>query len=122
MTAQELYLQNLRSIERIAASVARRNHLRGDEAAEFTQEVRVRLLDDNYAVIRKFEGRSSFTTYLTTVIVRLYHQYRVAQWGEWRASAEAKRLGDEASTLERLGTRDGCTLAAAAEVRRTTGR
>src|SRR5688572_11836689 len=116
MTAQELYLQNLRSIERIAASVARRNHLRGDEAAEFTQEVRVRLLDDDYAVIRKFEGRSSFTTYLTTVIVRLFHQYRVEQWGKWRPSAEAKRLGDKAITLERLVTRDGFTFDEAVKV------
>ena len=116
MSPEDLYLQNLRSIERIAAFVARRNHLNADEASEFTQEVRVRLLDDNYAVIRKFEGRSSFTTYLTTVIVRLFHQYRVEQWGKWRPSAEAKRLGDKAITLERLVTRDGFTFDEAVKV------
>ena len=110
MNAEKLYLENLKSIERIAAFVARRNHLGPDESAEFVQEVRVRLLDDDYSVIRKFEGRSSFTTYLTTVIVRLYHQYRVEQWGKWRPSAEAKRLGDKAITLERLVTRDGYTF------------
>src|SRR5688572_4504105 len=121
MTAQELYLQNLRSIERIAASVARRNHLRGDEAAEFTQEVRVRLLEDNYAVIRKFEGRSSFSTYLTTVIVRLFHQWRVEQWGKWRPSAEAKRLGDKAIILERLISRDGYTFDEAVRILTTPG-
>lgn len=110
MKPEELYLQHLQSIERIAAFVARRNHLGPDEAAEFTQEVRVRLLEDNYGVIRKFQGLSQFTTYLTTVIVRLFHQYRVERWGKWRPSAEAKRLGDKAITLERLITRDGYTF------------
>src|SRR5688572_33281588 len=99
MSPEKLYLENLRSIERIAAFVARRNHLSADEAAEFIQEVRVRLLDDNYAIIRKFEGRSSLTTYLTTVINHLFHQCRVEMWGKWRPSAEAKRLGNKAITL-----------------------
>lgn len=111
MNPEETYLEHLRTIERIAAFVARRSHLNTDETSEFTQEVRVRLLEDNYAIIRKFEGRSSFSTYLTTVIARLFHQWRVAQWGKWRPSAEAKRLGDKAITLERLLTRDGFTFA-----------
>jgi RNA polymerase sigma factor for flagellar operon FliA len=116
MAAQDLYLEHLRSIEKIAACVARRNHLNSDETAEFVQEVRVRLLENDYAIIRKFEGRSAFTTYLTPVIGRLYHQYRVQQWGKWRPSAEAKRLGDKAITLERLITRDGFTLDEAVKV------
>lgn len=121
MSPEELYLQNLAAIERIAAFVARRNHLGPDETAEFTQEVRVRLLEDDYAVIRKFEGRSAFTTYLTTVITHLFHQYRVEMWGKWRPSAEAKRLGDKAITLERLITRDGFTLDEAVKVLTTPG-
>ena len=121
MSPEKLYLDNLRAIERIAGYVARRNHLGPDETAEFTQEVRVRLLEDDYGVIRKFENRSSFTTYLTTVIVRLFHQYRVEMWGKWRPSAEAKRLGDKAITLERLITRDGFTLDEAVKVLTTPG-
>lgn len=121
MTAEQTYLQHLRTIERIAASVGRRSHLNGDECAEFTQEVRVRLLENDYAVIRKFEGRSSFSTYLTTVIQRLFHQWRVEQWGKWRPSAEAKRLGDKAITLERLLTRDGFTLGEAVKILTTPG-
>ncbi|HKR66615.1 MAG TPA: sigma-70 family RNA polymerase sigma factor [Thermoanaerobaculia bacterium] len=116
MNPEETYLDNLRTIERIAAFVARRSHLNGDECAEFTQEVRVRLLEDDYAVIRKFEGRSSFSTYLTTVILRLFQQWRVQQWGKWRPSAEAKRLGEKAITLERLLTRDGFTFEEAVKV------
>lgn len=116
MNPEETYLQNLRTIERIAACVARRHHLGASEAEEFVQEVRVRLLDDDYAIIRKFEGRSKFETYLTTVIGRLFAQWRVEQWGKWRPSAEAKRLGEKAVTLERLMSRDGFTLSEAVRV------
>lgn len=113
MNPEETYLQNLQLIERIAAFVARRYHLEASEAEEFIQEVRVRLLEDNYAVIRKFEGRSSFSTYLTTVIGRLFSAWRVEQWGKWRPSAEAKRLGQKAVTLEKLLSRDGLTYSEA---------
>lgn len=116
MTPQEIYLENLPTIERIAAFVAHRNHLNADEAAEFVQEVRVRLLDEDYVIIRKFEGRCKLPTYLHIVIERLFHQWRVEQWGKWRASAEAKRLGDKATTLERLLTRDGYTFDEAVKV------
>jgi RNA polymerase sigma factor for flagellar operon FliA len=116
MNPEETYLEHLETIERIAASVARRNYLKSDEAAEFTQEVRVKLLEDDYAIIRKFEERSLFSTYLTTVINRLFHQYRVQMWGKWRPSAEAKRLGGKAITLERLLTRDNYSLAEAVEL------
>jgi len=116
MNPETTYLQHLESIERIAAFVARRNHLNADEAEEFVQVVRVKLFEDDYAIIRKFEGRSTFTTYLTTVIVRLLHQCRVEQWGKWRPSAEAKRLGDKAITLERLLTRDGFTFEEAVKI------
>lgn len=110
VTPEDTYLQHLPTIKRIAAFVAHRNHLNADESGEFTQEVCVRLWDDNYAIIRKFEGRSTFSTYLTTVIKRLYQQWRVELWGKWRPSAEARRLGDKAMALERLLTRDGYTF------------
>jgi RNA polymerase sigma factor (sigma-70 family) len=116
MNPEEIYLQHLRTIERIAAFVARRYHLEASEAEEFVQEVRVRLLDADYAIIRKFEGRSSFSTYLTTVIGRLFHQWRVERWGKWRPSAEAKHLGEKAVTLERLMSREGFTFSEAVRI------
>lgn len=116
MNPETTYLQHLESIERIAAYVARRGHLNADETGEFVQDTCVRLIEDDYAIIRKFQGRSAFSTYLTTVILRLFHQWRVEMWGKWRPSAEAKRLGDKAITLERLMTRDGFTLQEAVNV------
>jgi RNA polymerase sigma factor (sigma-70 family) len=110
MEPRELYLQHLEIIDRIAAFVARGNHLNSDETAEFKQEVHLRLMEDNYSIIRKFRGDSLFPTYLTTVIKNLFRQYRIKQWGKWRPSTDAKRLGEHAVILERLITRDGYTF------------
>src|SRR6266498_5464249 len=110
MEPEERFVQNLDLIDRIVAFVCRRNHLDAGESDEFSSHVRFKLLEDDYAVIRKFEGRSSLSTYLTTVIQRLYFQYRVQLFRSWRPSAEAKRLGEKAITLERMLTRDDYTL------------
>lgn len=104
--AQETFLKNLGTIDRIVAFICRTNRLNVTAAEDFASEVKLALVTDDYEVVRKFEGRSSFSTYLTTVIQRLFYQYRVKEWGKWRPSAEAKRLGQKAITLERLLTRD----------------
>jgi len=120
MDAQELFLSNLDAIDRAIAYVCHRNHLSPQDGEEFGSEVKTKLIEGNYAVLRKFEGRSSFSTYVTTVIQRLYFQWRVQMWGKWRPSAEAKRLGEKAITLERMLTRDGFTYHEAMETL-TTG-
>lgn len=113
MDAEELFLANVPTIDRIAAFICRRNHV-ADDAEEFASQVKLSLIERDYEIIRKFEGRSSFPTYLTTVMHRLFYQYRVKEWGKWRPSAEAKRLGDTAITLEKLLTRDGYSFHEAA--------
>jgi RNA polymerase sigma factor for flagellar operon FliA len=112
MNAEETFLANIPTIDRIAAFICRRNHV-PDDAEEFASQVKLDLIERNYEIIRKFEGRASFSTYLTTVMHRLFYQYRVREWGKWRPSAEAKRLGPAAITLEKLLTRDGFSLSEA---------
>ena len=116
MSAESLYLQHLDAIERIAGFVARKRHLNASEADEFVQVVRVRLFEDDYAILRKFQGRSTFSTYLTTVILRLLHQWRISQWGRWRPSAEACRMGGKAVLLERLLWREGFSFHEAVQI------
>ena len=70
------------------------------------QHVHEKLIEGDYARIRQFRGRSSFKTYLTTVVQRLLLDYQNSKWGKWRPSAEAERLGEVAMWLERLLVRD----------------
>jgi RNA polymerase sigma factor for flagellar operon FliA len=118
--SRDLFEQNLPLIERLLRSVCRRNAFPPDESEEFASWAKLRLIDDDYAVLRKFEGRASLPTYLTTVIVNLFRDYRIHRWGKWRPSAEAKRLGEEAVQLETLVGRDGRTLAEAIQILRTS--
>jgi RNA polymerase sigma factor for flagellar operon FliA len=111
LDAEDLFLSNLPVIDRAIGYVCHRNRIDRDEGEEFGSFVKFKLIESNYAIIRKFEGRSSFSTYMTTVIQRMYFQYRVQMWGKWRPSAEARRLGDKGITVERLLTRDGFTYA-----------
>jgi DNA-directed RNA polymerase specialized sigma24 family protein len=81
MDFEALYNQQLAMIKRIAGNIAHRNHRNADDCEEFVQIVSVRLWENDYAILRKFEGRSSMSTYLTTVIARLYNEWRVSEWG-----------------------------------------
>jgi RNA polymerase sigma factor (sigma-70 family) len=120
MDVEEVFLRHLGTIEGIVAYIGRTNHLDCLETEEFCAQVKLELIEGNYSIIRKFEGRSSFATYLTTVIQRMFYQHRVRLWGKWRPSAEARRIGDKAMALERLISRDGLSLHEAVETL-TTG-
>jgi RNA polymerase sigma factor for flagellar operon FliA len=113
---ESLLLSELPTIDRIVAFIRVRHHLSASDADEFAAHVRLKLVEDEYAVLRKFEGRSSLRTYLTVVIQRLFLDYRTSAWGKWRPSAEARRLGELAIQAERLVTRDGYSLDEAYEV------
>jgi RNA polymerase sigma factor for flagellar operon FliA len=102
-----MYIEHLDTITRIAESLCRRNGVRGADAEDFVSDVRLKLLQDDHAVLRKYRGASSTTTFLTVVISNLFRDYRIKQGGKWRPSAEAKRRGDLAVRLEAAMYRDG---------------
>jgi RNA polymerase sigma factor for flagellar operon FliA len=107
---QKLLIEHLDLVDRVVRHIARRHHLPGSDAEELSSLVRLRLLDQNFAVLRKFQGRSNLATYLTAVIEHIYLDFCVAQWGKWRPSAAARRLGPLAILLDQLVTRDGLSF------------
>jgi RNA polymerase sigma factor for flagellar operon FliA len=117
--ARELLTANLSLVERAIAFACRRHHLQAEDAEELSSIVKLKLVKDDYAIVRAYEGRSSFATYISTVVQRLVLDYRIQMWGKWHASAEAKRAGPLAVDLERLLYRDGRTLNEAPGLLRT---
>jgi RNA polymerase sigma factor for flagellar operon FliA len=107
---ERLFIEELPMIRRVIASVARKYHLPADDADEFAGEVFLRLVSDNYAVLRKFQGRSSMQTFLNVVIRRIYIDCQTARWGKWRPSSASRRAGDTAVLLDRLTKRDHLTF------------
>src|SRR5262245_18153030 len=122
MDGHRLFLDNLGTIDRVIAAVARRHRLTAHEHDEFRSLVRIRLLEDDARVLRAFEQRSSLPTFLTIVISRIFLDFRNQEWGRWRPSAQAKRLGPVATLLEQLLTRDGYQIDEAIEILRTNHR
>lgn len=115
---ESLFVASLPDIHRVSRSIARRQRLGPAEVEDFTSEVNLSIIENNYAVFASFEGRSSLRTYLTIVIGRLFLDYRRKAWGKWRPSAEARRRGPLALRLEILLYRDGLSLNEAIEMLR----
>jgi len=118
-TGEALFLSQLPVIERVISFVSSRHHLPGLEADDFASHVKLKLIEDDYGILRKFQGRSSIRTYLTVVIQRLFLDYRISAWGKWRPSAEAARGGAIAVLLEQLIGRDGYSFEEACELLET---
>ena len=103
-------------LTQVVRDVSRARRLSSDDAAEFAQTVHVKLLERKYDVFSRFRGTSSLRTYLTTVVTRLFIDWRNSELGKWRTSAAARRGGPHAIALERLIVRDGYTINEAVEI------
>ena len=109
-SAEALFLENRPLIDQVIRFVCRRLAIRGDEAEEFAADVRLRLIASDYEILRKYQGRSSLSTYLSVVIKRLALDFRTAKWGKWRPCAAARAAGPVAVRLEQLVVRDEMRL------------
>jgi RNA polymerase sigma factor (sigma-70 family) len=119
MTGAQVFTSELGLIERVILWVCARRSLRGADAEDFASTVKLRLIENDYEILARFEGRSSLKTYVTAVINRLYMDYQNQRFGKWRPSAQARRLGPSALRLECLLYRDGLTFEEASGVMQT---
>ena len=100
----------------ILGYIARRHRLASEDREDFASFAMFKLVENDYARIRKFRGESQFNTYLTVVLQRLFLDYRTQKWGKWRPSTAAQRLGTVAMRLETLLYRDGFEFHEAREI------
>jgi len=112
----KLFAVHYSLVEELIRFLSRRHRLCTDEREDFTSYAMLKLIENNYARLRKYRGDSTFRTYLTVVMQRLFLDYRTQKWGKWRPSTAAKRLGTTAVQLETLLYRDGIEFHEAREV------
>ena len=115
------FVEQLPVIERAVASFGRRYGMSADEIADLSSSIKLRIVEDQYAVFRKFRHESSIATYLTVVVTMFAREYRVQQRGRWRPSAEAQRRGPVAIGLETMVHQKGLTLTEAGAMMRSRG-
>lgn len=115
MDPERLFLDHLHVIDQVVRFVARRHLLTPDEAEELASSVKLKIIENDYDVLRKFQGRSSLRTFLTAVVQRHFLDDRIARWGKWRPCVKARQLGPLGLLLDRYISRDGLTPAEAVE-------
>ncbi|PYQ57373.1 MAG: hypothetical protein DMF53_22890 [Acidobacteria bacterium] len=116
---QEVFEGHLLRADEIIRRICNRHRLSHDEAEDFHSFALLKLIEDDYARLRSFQGRSRLKTFLAVVLHRLFLDYRVQKWGKWRPTAEVRELGKTAVELDRLLSRDGQTLENAVEILRS---
>jgi len=106
MDVARLFESNLALIDGVVAAVCHRAGMFGADAEDFASATKLALMENDYAVLRLFEGRSSLTTFLAVIVQRFLIDERTKRTGRWHPSREAERLGESAVVLERIVRRD----------------
>jgi DNA-directed RNA polymerase specialized sigma24 family protein len=122
VTFEQLIEEQRPCVEQIIADLSRKHLLAPAETDEFRRVVERALERHDYELLRAFDGRSTWETYLNTVLTREFFTFQAGLWGEWRPSREAMRLGPVAMLLEELVLRDHFSLRDAIEWMRTSHR
>ncbi len=104
---EDLFSQRREQIESTVRAVAAHRRLSADDRQELRSLVMLKVVRDDFAVLCRFQGKSSWGTYLRVIVQRVLLDHRVKQWGRWRPCAQARRLGPTAILLDQLVNRDG---------------
>jgi RNA polymerase sigma factor (sigma-70 family) len=110
MDVAGLFNGSLPLIDRVARKVCARRGVTGGDAEDFASTARLALLENDYAVLRSYEGRSSLAGYLAVVFERLLMDQRTHTLGKWHPSRAAEHMGPVAILLEKLIVRDRRTV------------
>jgi RNA polymerase sigma factor for flagellar operon FliA len=108
---EQRFVEQLPVIERATAFICRRYRLSPSESEDFASTVKLKLIENDYAILRKFEGRSTFSTFITITIRRMLFDLWTQERGKWNPSAEARRLGEVGVALETMLHREERPLA-----------
>jgi RNA polymerase sigma factor (sigma-70 family) len=102
--AEAAFLATLPLIRTVTQMVCRRFHVAPSDQGDFASSFLIKLMDNDYAVFRQFRGDSGrcLRTFLYAVACRHLLDIRNREWGKWRPSRLAKRLGSAAVYLEDL--------------------
>jgi RNA polymerase sigma factor for flagellar operon FliA len=100
------FLRQLPLLKSVIRAVCRRGQLPADEVAEFSGSVFVKMIEDDYATVRRMRNSADPKAFLFAVVYHHMLDCRNHEWGKWRASAKARQLGSAAVFLEQLIGRD----------------
>lgn len=122
MKFEQLIAQQRPHIDQVVRDLARRHYLAPAEIEEFRTTV-VRAIERNdFELLRAFDGRSTWETYLSLVVTREFFLFQGVLWGQWRPTGSARRLGPAGVLLEELVLRDRLSVSESIELMRSVHR
>jgi RNA polymerase sigma factor (sigma-70 family) len=92
--------EQLDLLARVVHAVTRQSRMADEDAEDFAQTVQLRLLERDYDIFHRFDGRSTLRTYLVVVVKRMLLDWQNRVYGKWRPSTAAVRSGAVAVLLE----------------------
>ncbi|MGH9319904.1 MAG: sigma-70 family RNA polymerase sigma factor [Vicinamibacteria bacterium] len=108
--ARALLESHLEMIRQIIGATAARKGLAPVDEEELDSFVISKLLENDGVRLRRFRGESSWKTYLTIVIQRLFLDFQRQSLGKWPPSRRATELGPLGEKLEICLARDGLSF------------
>jgi RNA polymerase sigma factor (sigma-70 family) len=106
MDPRELLVEQWSTVQRVIDFTCRRYRLCDDESEELASWVKVKLFEDDCAIVRQFRGDCKLSSYLGVIVQRTVADLWVKKYGKWHSSAVATRMGSAAVDLERMIWRD----------------
>ncbi|MEO5357379.1 MAG: sigma-70 family RNA polymerase sigma factor [Nitrospirae bacterium YQR-1] len=116
MDAEKYLEENLPVIKQAIKSLCAKYDVGGPELQDCTGRVLEKLIEEDYKKIRAYGGRSSFKTYITTVVRCLIIDIFRETEGRQRVSGSVKAQGKTAEILYKLIIRDGIPIDEATEI------
>jgi RNA polymerase sigma factor (sigma-70 family) len=107
MDPRRLLTDEWNTVERLIATTCRKRGLTDADGDVFASMVKIRLFENDCAIVRNFRNESKFSTYLNIIVQRIFSDFCVKRLGKWHPSAAASRLGPLALELERMIHREG---------------
>jgi RNA polymerase sigma factor (sigma-70 family) len=101
-----VFIEHLPLLKDVIRMVCRRHQLPDDDTADFAASIFLKVIENDYAVLRRLRPGGNLRAFLFTVVSHHLLDRRNHEWGKWRSSARARQLGSAAVHLERLIRRD----------------
>lgn len=116
MALEQLYHHSLEALTPILRGLGREKRLSPEELEDLRSDLQIKLLEDDYRVLRQWNRCSSIEDYLKKVTYNSWRDRIRGDKGYVRVSPIATRLGPPAPELEMLLGRQGLTLDEAYQV------
>ncbi|HEV7764044.1 MAG TPA: sigma-70 family RNA polymerase sigma factor [Thermoanaerobaculia bacterium] len=109
MQPVEIFRTSLVLIDSVVACVCRGLRMQPSDVEDFGSDFKLALIENDYAILRSYQGRSTLGTYLTAIAHRLLVNEQRTR-GRWHPSAAATQMGEAGLLLERAVRRDQRTI------------